>query len=93
MKATSSITGPYDDIIVPKCASAKPEVDYEGELVIIIGKDCKDVSKEEAFNYIHGYCIGNDVSARRWQVRWLATLVIEWMTGWLGMEVYLFIGK
>ena len=68
MKATSSITGPFDDIIVPKCASQKPEVDYEGELVIVMGKDCKDVSKEEALNYVHGYCIGNDVSARRWQV-------------------------
>ena len=30
MKATSSITGPFDDIVVPKCASQKPEVDYEG---------------------------------------------------------------
>ena len=34
----------------------------------MIGKDCKDVSKEEALSYVHGYCIGNDVSARRWQV-------------------------
>lgn len=68
MKATSSITGPFDDIVVPKCASQKPEVDYEGELVIVIGKDCKDVSKEDALDYVHGYCIGNDVSARRWQV-------------------------
>ena len=67
MKATTSITGPFDNIIVPKCASAKPEVDYEGELVVVIGKDCKDVSKEEALSYVHGYCIGNDVSARRWQ--------------------------
>ena len=67
MKATSSITGPFDDIVVPKCASQKPEVDYEGELVIVIGKDCKDVSKEDALDYVHGYCIGNDVSARRWQ--------------------------
>ena len=93
MKATSSITGPYDDIIVPKCASAKPEVDYEGELVIIIGKDCKDVSKEEAFDYIHGYCIGNDVSARRWQVRLLTNLVNGWMDEWLGMKVCLSLGK
>lgn len=78
MKACSSITGPFDNIIVPKCASAKPEVcfsyhskqvDYEGELVIVIGKDCKNVTKEEALDYVHGYCIGNDVSARRWQVR------------------------
>ena len=67
MKATSSITGPFDNIVVPKCASAKPEVDYEGELVIVIGKDCKNVSKEAALQYVHGYCIGNDVSARRWQ--------------------------
>ena len=38
-----------------------------GELVVVIGKDCKNVSKEEALSYLHGYCLGNDVSARRWQ--------------------------
>ena len=35
---------------------------------MIIGEDCKDVPVEEALNYVHGFCIGNDVSARRWQV-------------------------
>ena len=68
MQAPTSITGPFAAIVVPKCAAAQPEVDYEGELVVIIGKDCKNVSKEEALSYVHGYCIGNDVSARRWQV-------------------------
>lgn len=49
-------------------------MDYEGELVIVIGKDCKNVSKEDALRYVHGYCIGNDVSARRWQVPLLMLL-------------------
>lgn len=35
--------------------------------MVVIGRDCKDVSEDEALSYVHGYCIGNDVSARRWQ--------------------------
>lgn len=52
-------------------------MDYEGELVIVIGKDCKNVSKEDALRYVHGYCIGNDVSARRWQVLLLMLLSLS----------------
>lgn len=40
------------------------QLDYEVELVVIIGKDCKEVSKEEAMNFVFGYSIGNDISAR-----------------------------
>lgn len=67
MKSISSVTGPYDPIRIPDCCASKPEVDYEGELVIVMGKDCKNVSVDHALDFIHGYCIGNDVSARRWQ--------------------------
>jgi 2-keto-4-pentenoate hydratase/2-oxohepta-3-ene-1,7-dioic acid hydratase in catechol pathway len=40
---------------------------YEGELVVVIGKQCKNVSQEEALDYVFGYTIGNDVSERTWQ--------------------------
>jgi len=52
-------------IVIPKDASEV--VQYEGELVAVIGKRCKNVSEAEALDYVFGYTIGNDVSERRWQ--------------------------
>jgi 2-keto-4-pentenoate hydratase/2-oxohepta-3-ene-1,7-dioic acid hydratase in catechol pathway len=52
--------------VIPKIAQDN-QADYEGELCFIISKDCKDVSEADAFNYIGGYCSGNDVSSRKWQ--------------------------
>jgi 2-keto-4-pentenoate hydratase/2-oxohepta-3-ene-1,7-dioic acid hydratase in catechol pathway len=46
---------------------AQLQCDYEGELVIVIGKDAKNVSEENALEYVAGYSAGNDVSARDWQ--------------------------
>ena len=43
-------------------------LDYEGELVVVIGKDCKNVSEKEALSYVLGYAVGNDVSARNFQI-------------------------
>lgn len=60
-KAVTSIIGPYDDIILPKISN---QVDFEGELVIVIGRKCKYVSRSEALNYVLGYMIANDVTAR-----------------------------
>nr|MDQ3830500.1 fumarylacetoacetate hydrolase family protein [Candidatus Tectomicrobia bacterium] len=42
-------------------------VQYEGELVAVIGKKCKRISEDEALDYVLGYTIGNDVSERTWQ--------------------------
>ena len=53
------------DIIVP--ADATEQLQYEGELVAVIGKTCRNVSEEEALDYVLGYTIGNDVSERTWQ--------------------------
>jgi len=50
--------------VLPKDAG---RVDHEGELVVVIGKRAKDVSLEEALDYVLGYTCGNDVSARDWQ--------------------------
>jgi acylpyruvate hydrolase len=60
-KAITSIIGPYDDIILPKISN---QVDFEGELAVVIGAKCKYVSKGEALNYVLGFMVANDVTAR-----------------------------
>lgn len=67
LKATTSLTGHLSPIILPK--EAPYEVDYECELVIVIGKKCKNIEEKEAKNYIFGYTCGNDVSARDCQLK------------------------
>lgn len=66
MKFPSSLQNPEDAIVLPRHLESS-QVDYEGELVVIIGKTCKNVSRENALDYVFGYTIGNDVSARDWQ--------------------------
>ena len=67
-KNTASLNDPGAPIRIPKCQMRGPEVDYEGELAVVIGKRAKDVSEKEALGYVLGYTAGNDVSARRWQI-------------------------
>lgn len=67
LKATTSLTGHLSPIILPK--QAPDEVDYECELVIVIGKKCKNIEEKDAKNYIFGYTCGNDVSARDCQLK------------------------
>jgi len=67
-KAGTSITGPFDPIELPLVSTA---LDYECELVVIIGKRCRHVPVEEAGEVIFGFCAGNDVSVRDWQMRTL----------------------
>lgn len=64
-KFGNTIIGPEQNIKLPKVAK---QVDYEAELVVVIGKSCYNVSKEQAFDYVAGYCNGHDVSARDWQI-------------------------
>lgn len=66
-KGVNALTGPKTNIVLPK--SAPNEVDYEAELVVVIGKEAKDVSEKSAGDYIFGYTCGNDVSARDCQKR------------------------
>jgi 2-keto-4-pentenoate hydratase/2-oxohepta-3-ene-1,7-dioic acid hydratase in catechol pathway len=61
MKSTSAINGPYDPIILP---NRSVQTDWEVELGVIIGKNAKHVSKEDALSYVAGYCVANDVSER-----------------------------
>ncbi len=63
-KLPNAVNGPFDGIEMPKASSA---IDYEAELVFIIAKRCRDVSREQAASAIFGYCAGNDVSVRDWQ--------------------------
>ena len=67
MKNPASVTNPGDPILLHPSCMQPPEVDYEVELAVIIGKTAKDVSVAEAFDYVLGYTVANDVSARRWQ--------------------------
>jgi len=64
-KATSSLCGPFDDVIIPK-NSAK--TDWEVELAVVIGKKASYVSKEDAMEHVAGYTIHNDVSERAFQL-------------------------
>ena len=67
-KNPSALCQNGDNIVIPKiCKQNGPQVDYEGELAVIIGKDCKNVSKEDAYSVIGSYAVINDVSARWWQ--------------------------
>ena len=61
LKPRTSLIGPTDDIICPRFVK---QLDYEGELALTIGRKCKDISIHESSNYIAGYFVLNDVSAR-----------------------------
>jgi 2-keto-4-pentenoate hydratase/2-oxohepta-3-ene-1,7-dioic acid hydratase in catechol pathway len=65
-KAVTSVNGPFDPVQIPK---ASPFVDYEVELVAVIGKGGKHVAREDAADHVFGYCVGNDVTERAWQLR------------------------
>ncbi|MEJ0055682.1 MAG: fumarylacetoacetate hydrolase family protein [Bacteroidota bacterium] len=65
MKATSSLCGPNDDLIIPK---GSVKTDWEVELAVVIGKRAAYVSEEEAMDYVAGYALHNDYSEREFQL-------------------------
>jgi 2-keto-4-pentenoate hydratase/2-oxohepta-3-ene-1,7-dioic acid hydratase in catechol pathway len=67
MKNPAAVTNPGDPILLHASCMEPPEVDYEAELAVVIGKVAKDVAADDALNYVLGYTAANDVSARRWQ--------------------------
>jgi len=69
MKATTAVQNPGDPIVLPRHLRSD-EVDYECELAVVIGRTCKNVSRENALDYVLGYTCANDVSARDWQIKW-----------------------
>ncbi|XP_005089066.1 fumarylacetoacetate hydrolase domain-containing protein 2 [Aplysia californica] len=77
-KFNSSIAGPSDDVPYP---DETKELDWEVELAIVIGKEGKNISKEEAMQYVFGYTIADDVSARDWQIKYKNGLIGKSMDG------------
>ncbi|KAI9253762.1 hypothetical protein BDA99DRAFT_518918 [Phascolomyces articulosus] len=75
IKPPKCTAGPLDPIVIPTICQDS-QTDYEVELAVVIGKPCKDVSEEEALDYVAGYTIANDVSARKWQ-----TQAVQWCFG------------
>lgn len=72
-KAPTSANGPYDPIDVPKVSQA---LDYEAELVAVIGRGGRHISQDAAPGAIFGYCCGNDATERAWQHR-----TPQWVVG------------
>ena len=60
-KFRNALVGPSASIVLPRVSR---EIDYEGELAVVIGQHCKEVSEQEALQYVAGYSVFNDVSAR-----------------------------
>ena len=68
VKGINAVQNPDDPIVVPRFLESE-EVDYECELAVVIKKSCKNVSREDALEYVLGYTCSNDVSARDWQLK------------------------
>ncbi len=69
MKSPTAVQNPGGPIVLPRHLRSD-QVDYECELAVVIGYTCKNVPRAEAMNYVLGYTIANDVSARDWQKQW-----------------------
>ena len=72
-KQATAVNGPFDPIQIPK---ASPQVDWEAEMVVVIGKGGRHIAKDRARDHVFGYCCGNDVSVRDWQKR-----TSQWIIG------------
>ena len=68
LKASTSVIGNGDEIIIPKAAiNEKVKIQPEAELAVVIGKECKGATQANALDFVFAYTCGNDVSARDWQ--------------------------
>lgn len=74
LKANSAISGPNDEILLPRGSTA---TDWEAELGVVIGTRAKYVSEEAALDYVAGYCVCNDLSERNFQMK----LTGQWTKG------------
>jgi len=72
-KLPNAVNGPYDPIVLPKVSAS---VDYEAELVFVVARRCRHVAREQARDFVFGYCAGNDVSVRDWQFQ-----TSQWLLG------------
>lgn len=69
LKGPAAVQNPGDPILLPRFLRSDT-VDYEAELAVVIGKRCKNATRENALDYVLGYTCANDVSARDWQNKW-----------------------
>ncbi len=68
MKNPASVVADGEAIVIPAvCREHGPQVDFEGELAVVIDRDCRDVRLADALTFVRGYACANDVSARWWQ--------------------------
>lgn len=65
-KAGTAVNGPFDPVQLPRGCMT---VDYEAEMVVVIGRGGRHISREDARSHVFGYCVGNDVSERMWQMK------------------------
>jgi len=72
-KAPTAANGPHDPIQAPKVS---PTLDYEAELVVVVGRGGRHIAKADAAGAIFGYCCGNDATVRAWQHR-----TSQWVLG------------
>lgn len=68
-KPLTSLSGPHSPIPIPPIALEAPGLDYECELVIVIGRSGTNIPAPRALAHVLGYAVGNDVSHREWQLR------------------------
>ncbi len=68
-KPVTSLGGPFDNIPVPAMAQEVEGLDYECELVAVIGKEAREVPESKALEYVMGYAVGDDISHREWQLK------------------------
>ncbi|KAL8778988.1 MAG: hypothetical protein Q9203_000733 [Teloschistes exilis] len=68
-KPATALAGPFENIPVPAPAQEVEGLDYECELVAIIGKQARDVPESRALEHVLGYAVGNDISHRDWQLK------------------------
>lgn len=67
MKPGTAVTHPDSPIMLPLACEHGPEVDYEAELAVIIGRTARNVTADRALDHVLGYTCANDISARHWQ--------------------------
>lgn len=79
MKAITSAIGHRESILLP--AAGPEQVDYEGELAIVIGKKGKNIRPSDVYDYVLGYTCANDVSARDWQMDKARGQKGQWVRG------------
>lgn len=66
MKPTSTLRGDGARVHVPEVTH---RIDYEGEILVVMGERCRNVDRDDALSFVAGYCLANDLSARDWQRR------------------------